>query len=386
MRSVSEIGATTTVGFDGRASNTSAVLPPACTLVPVSAPIAAFTAPSAAAFASALANEDAFALDSLLREAMRALRGVEPRIGRLLRILVDLRFHRALGFAAVEDYVRERLGLSPRKAWALLKLEKSMRRIAPLADAYERGRLTWVQALTLLPVLDRENVGEWLARANTVTVRRLTDEVNWVLATRDVLGPAAPLGPPRLDDALLWPLPRAPLAASTDARCRKLSLGAVLQIGALSPAEVCDAEIHFIGPASVVALFRDALDAFTRAGEPRWTALERPLTGVVAEWEAQPPHRDPIFARDGWRCAVPACSARRNLHDHHLQFRSRSGGNGLENRVTVCAAHHLRGIHSGVIRAWGTAPAGVHWQLGVRSNAPPLLAYVGERVCDAGAG
>jgi hypothetical protein len=130
----------------------------------------------------------------------------------------------------------------------------------------------------------------------------------------------------------------------------------------------------------VVALFRDALDVVARAGEPRWAAAERLLTTVMADWEALPRHHDPVFARDGWRCAVPGCSGRRNLHDHHLRFRSRGGGNELENRDTVCATHHLRGIHTGVIRAWGTAPAAVHWQLGVRSGAPPLLDYIGDRL------
>jgi hypothetical protein len=49
-----------------------------------------------------------------------------------------------------------------------------------------------------------------------------------------------------------------------------------VQIGArfTRDAELCDVEIRFTGPASVVALFRDVLDAFQRPGAPRWTALE----------------------------------------------------------------------------------------------------------------
>ena len=146
-------------------------------------------------------------------------------------------------------------------------------------------------------------------------------------------------------------------------------------------AEVCDVGIQFTAPVSVVALFREALDAFAEPGAPRWSALERVLQHVITYWEATPRHRDPIFARDGWRCAVPGCSSRRNLHDHHLHYRSRGGGNERENRIAVCAAHHLHGIHPGAIRAWGTAPRDVRWQLGVRSNAPALLAYVGDRRC-----
>jgi len=151
--------------------------------------------------------------------------------------------------------------------------------------------------------------------------------------------------------------------------------------GARAWLEVADAEIRFSAPASVVALFREALDVFSRPGSPRWLALERVLQHVIVHWQSTPRHRDPIFERDGWRCAVPGCSSRRNLHDHHLQFRSRGGGNARENRVAVCVAHHLHGIHEGVVRASGVAPRDVRWELGVRSYGPPLLAFIGDRRC-----
>jgi hypothetical protein len=78
---------------------------------------------------------------------------------------------------------------------------------------------------------------------------------------------------------------------------------------------------------------------------------------------------------------VPACSSRRNLHDHHIRFRSRGGDNRHDNRTAVCAAHHLHGLHDGTIHASGVAPHAIEWQLGVRpGGAPPLLAYVGDRL------
>jgi hypothetical protein len=58
----------------------------------------------------------------------------------------------------------------------------------------------------LLPVFDREMVGAWIARARAVTVRQLADEVNWVLAARDVQGPALPLGPPTPNAVLISPM------------------------------------------------------------------------------------------------------------------------------------------------------------------------------------
>jgi hypothetical protein len=331
------------------------------------------------------AASDPFALDARLVAVMRAIRTSEPRIGRLLRIVVDQHLYRAHGFTSLADYVRERLGLSVRKAWALLKVERSTRRADDFARAYAEGAISWVCALTLLPVVDRANAAAWIARADAVTVRRLADEVSWVLEARDLFGTAFPLDPPPLDSVLMSPVARA---AATSTAIAQIGAHAPLQnlltqfdTGRRAACEVCDVEVQFTAPVSVVALFREALDAFAEPGAPRWSALERVLQHVIAFWEATPRHRDPIFARDGWRCAVPGCSSRRHLHDHHLHYRSRGGGNERENRIAVCAAHHLHGIHSGAIRASGTAPRDVHWQLGVRSGGPPLLAYVGDRRC-----
>src|SRR5205814_779899 len=113
------------------------------------------------------------------------------------------------------------------------------------------------------------------ARAAPVTAQRLADEVNWTLERREALGPHVPLDPPALDSELA-----SAVAQTLASGCRKTTpVAAALQDGAHAPLqngahayEVCDAEIQFIGPASVVALVRDTMDAFERPGEPRWTA------------------------------------------------------------------------------------------------------------------
>jgi hypothetical protein len=53
---------------------------------------------------------------------------------------------------------------------------------------------------------------------------------------------------------------------------------------------------------------------------------------------------------------VPGCTSLRNLHAHHVLFRSAGGGDDLSNLTTLCAAHHQRGVHAGVIRIRGRAP------------------------------
>ena len=295
---------------------------------------------------------DPFMIDERLRVARRAMQRIDWQMGVLLRTFFDLRLHRAFGFPSASRYVAERLGLSGRKARALVALERGLRRTPALAAAYREGNVSWLRALTLLPVASRDDA--WVARAGEVTLRRLVAEVEWALDRRDAGLPTAPPPP----GATLAPVERQMCARSDD---------------------MLDADITFAAAPSVVALFRAALDAFRPAGEPRWKACEKLLEHVCHEWEAQPQHRDPVFARDGWRCAVPACTSRANLHDHHIRYRSAGGDNSRANRVAICAWHHLRGIHLGRIRAHGTAPHAITWEIGVRRGRPPLLRTLGDR-------
>jgi len=70
-----------------------------------------------------------------------------------------------------------------------------------------------------------------------------------------------------------------------------------------------------------------------------------------------------VFERDGWRCTVPGCTSLRNLHAHHVRFRSAGGGDAPENLTTLCAAHHLRHVHAGVVRIRGRAPHALEFEL-----------------------
>jgi hypothetical protein len=71
------------------------------------------------------------------------------------------------------------------------------------------------------------------------------------------------------------------------------------------------------------------------------------------------------FERDGFRCTVPACTARRNLQSHHIRFRSACGSDVACNRTTLCAHHHQRGVHAGSLAIRGRAPDALVYTLGV---------------------
>jgi hypothetical protein len=298
-------------------------------------------------------------LDARLRLAVRALQRVDFQVGRMLALMADLRLYRYFGLASLRDYVRERLGFSLRKARALIAVDRRAREHPPLAEAYRDGRLSLTQALTLLPVLRAETAAAWVVRAQEVTVRRLVDLVEWALEAQGPGG--APGAPPPAEGRLVLP--------------------------SLDEVQMCargvDAQVVFLGPASVVALLRAAIRAFTPPGAPVWQGFERLVLHARNEWRRQPRHRDPIFERDGWRCAVPACSARSSLQDHHVIYRSHGGDHSRENRVAICAAHHLHGIHRFRIRVTGRAPDDLTWEIGVARGHPPLLRTHGDRYLPA---
>ena len=56
-------------------------------------------------------------------------------------------------------------------------------------------------------------------------------------------------------------------------------------------------------------------------------------------------------------------ASQRNLHAHHVLFRSAGGSDDLANLITLCAAHHQRDVHTGVIRISGRAPGELVFEL-----------------------
>jgi hypothetical protein len=116
--------------------------------------------------------------------------------------------------------------------------------------------------------------------------------------------------------------------------------------------------IAFRAPPEVAALF---LAMLARAG-----SLERLLAHAIATWvELGARFVDYAdFTRDGFRCTVPGCTARRNLQSHHVRFRSAGGPDEPWNRTALCAQHHQRGVHGGTLRIRGRAPDALLYALG----------------------
>ncbi len=110
------------------------------------------------------------------------------------------------------------------------------------------------------------------------------------------------------------------------------------------------------------------------------------LVRAVQAWTARAPgtrRPDPVIERDAYRCVVPGCTSRRNLHDHHIVFRSAGGSDEEWNRVTLCAFHHQRGVHRGELGVRGRAPDALVFELGLRAGQPPLARFTSGDVCVA---
>jgi hypothetical protein len=299
-----------------------------------------------------LEQADPFELDARMRRAVALEQQLDTRVGPVLRAMVEARLYRDLGFSTLDTYVRERLGMSPQRGRALVRLERSAPRV--LMRAYREGEVSWVQAYALLPVLvgsDAEPFREpWLERARRVTVRRLRDDVEAALLLRET-------------DSEAW--------ASSGGLPDRLPPERQTRAQPTAGAET--SRLFFVGPREVASLFRAVLCTVRRRIEVRTGRLPTPgeafgwmLAHAVESWGGVPrrvPAQYRVFERDGWRCTVPGCSSRRNLHDHHIVYRSAGGSNDLANRTTLCAWHHLRGVHAGLVRCAGRAPDGLRFDM-----------------------
>jgi len=319
--------------------------------------------PALASFVADLDHADAFELDARLCLAVAREQGLEARLGEHLRRVAAGRIHRTLGLPSLERYARERLGISPRRARGLLRLARAERRWPQLHAAWRSGRLSWAKAQTLLPALAAaapEEAPRWIERACGGTLRRLEQDVE--LRERE--------DPEVRADRQDCAQPRASEAGmEREDPCRVLCWGPADAIR-LVRATLCSLRRRIERATGICPSEGDAFEAMLDHAMLAWGGGEE---RVRRAWR--------VFARDGWRCTVPGCSSYRNLHDHHVVFRSAGGSDAEENRTTLCAWHHLRGVHAGRVRITGRAPRRLRFELGLREGRGPLLVYgAGERL------
>jgi hypothetical protein len=323
------------------------------------------------ALASGLDEADAFDLDRRLRSAVKLEQTLDAAMAPLLRVVAAAEHEWSDAYRPLAAYARDELGMSATKARTLLRLERAGDVCPELRDAYRSGRLSWVKAHCLVPLLLLDLPGKWrgnwVAWAERVTVRRLEADVARALLLRagtHLAWQRCKFHPERAQDPI--PEDERQLCA------REIDTEATQQLEWRVPYDV----------AWLFCGVRETLRARLHAEGER-PPLDGEVFGALLDhsllaWTLRDPDArrpDPIIERDGYRCAVPGCTSRRNLHDHHLTFRSAGGSDAPENRVALCAFHHQRCLHAGLLRVRGRAPHELVFELGVRPGTPPLACF-----------
>jgi len=347
-------------------------------------------------------------LDGQIRTLLALEEDLNARLARVLTDLAERGAWSRLRFAGVGHYAEERLGVSRTSAEDRVRVVRSLRQFPILRAACEAGRIGFEATLLILKILGRGPVAPdleraWVARAEEATVKRLRDEARALGRIRSLraAGLSAAIQAEPLDDAA-WhaSLRREPGTArervqrfGTDAAERPgpdvflrlrlphdlagdfLGVIEAFRVRLSKAADSVPWDEPWPDPHAAPSMVAARTFSVRSRRVPAWVGLLALLEDFVLTWD--PPHRaarapagapkrrgDPVYSRAGWRCTAPGCTSRKNLDDHHVVYRSRRGGNALDNRDCICRFHHYQGEHGGLATCRGKAPLGILWRLG----------------------
>ena len=285
--------------------------------------------PDVAALAQDVDEATPHQLHERIVRIIQYLQKIESETAPLMK-----RFHAgggtgALSFFDHRHYLEQRAGLPARAFWRFAQHNRWARLSPALEGAFAQGTIHREHAKEIERVVGDLPEQPWIERAQQTHLPRFEQELTEALCGRlEALDRSTEISPIwfRAPESVIWHW----MAAVTEARY-------------LAPLGTCPVEL--------------ILDAF----------LQQPTEKIRRE------HR--VFERDGWRCQAPGCFSRRNLQAHHIQFRSHGGSDDQENLVTICWSCHLHGIHERRLKVTGKAPDGLTWEVGCRSDGPPLRVY-----------
>ena len=265
---------------------------------------------------------DPWRIDAELKGLVEKRTRWDEVFGHVAMLFKTSRAWEPLGFASFGHYCEERLGMAERTVAQRVALERSLYRIPLLRRALREKRISYEKARIIARHAEGEEVQGWIEKAETMTCVALRR------AMQDK------------DEAQM---------------CARGTFKVWMPV---SVAEV------------VKAAFRAA-----RAAAKRWLSAGECLVTLaehfVEVWRAHLKQANTlarrIRARDRHFCQVPGCS-RAAVHSHHIKLRSQGGSDDPSNQISLCAAHHLYGIHGGRMRVTGTAPDKLAWEFGLRRS------------------
>jgi hypothetical protein len=257
-----------------------------------------------------------------LDEDLRRLAGMRDRwdevLGHVAMLLRLTGLWRDMGFASFGHYCEERLGMAERTVAQRASLAARFYALPALRQALRDHRLSYEKARLVASCADDGSIDAWIARAERLTCVALRREIE---------------------------------AGEEKQMCAR-------------------GEVDLRVPERVGGLLASAIRA-AEAVAGRWLSpgecLERIAAHFIETWKDALAERNTVrkrvLTRDGGFCQVPGCS-RAAAHAHHVVFRSVGGGDEAENLVSLCAAHHLHGVHMGWVQVHGRAPDALLWRLG----------------------
>jgi hypothetical protein len=268
---------------------------------------------------------DPWRIDAELKGFMEMQNRWDDAFGHVALLLQRCRAWEILRFGSFQQYCEERLGMAPRTVAQRAALERSLLRIPLLRQALREKRITYEKA--------------------RVIARQIQD--GHAVAARPLIAMAETLTCVEL---------RERLEVEAEEQMCARGLFTVTM------------------PPHITDLLKDAFRA-VRAEAKRWMSIGRCLLTRAAHfvqvWKAHVKEirtaRRRILARDRHRCQVPGCS-RPAVHLHHIEFRAHGGSDDPGNLISLCAAHHLFGIHDERMNVSGTAPDKLVWQFGLRRS------------------
>src|SRR3954464_9710132 len=256
-------------------------------------------------------------LDAELRRLADLRERWDEVFGHLAMLIRAVDGPRRLGFASFEHYCSERLGMGVRAVAERAALERKLYEVPRLREAMRQRRISYEKARLIARHADETSIADWIERAGQIPCIALRRELQHADETR---------------------------------MCAR-------------------GQFEVSAPRRVAAVIAQAFSAARKAAG-RWISAGECLTTIAEHfidvWEpalrARSTLQKQVLERDGGLCTVPWCS-RAAEHVHHIRFRSRGGSDELSNLTSICAIHHLQGVHKGRIRLWGEAPDNLHWEV-----------------------
>jgi hypothetical protein len=307
-------------------------------------------------------------LGALVR-CMRLRQRILAERATLLYWLDGCSLWKHLGAKTLVAYAGRALGMPPKDLREGLRLRSRLSMVPKVRAGWLRGMLSAFAARQVANIAARETEDEWLEHLEKATGKRIDTELRW----HELAAHALDIAEWRRVTDGGRPQPERTMQQLRDgiesmARdCVERLDGDAPEVRAIVEQRAPLTSFGLWAPPYVAALIRKTLNEVRATGEPEETdgstiiflvedlldeiSSDRPVLTREMRINFE------VFKRDGWQCSNPHCRSRRNLHAHHLVFRSHGGCDEKWNEGALCAACHLRLLHKGFLRITRARPA-----------------------------